>query len=212
MRPFAQTSDLLAASPAEDYSHATRSPVDDLMQDDSDLPRPASSADDIFPIVYDELRRIARRQRRSVPDAGLETTGLVHETYLKLHKTPQIAGYDRKHFFAIAARAMRQVLIDQARRQNFRRQSGQVTLTTGMNEVSAAADGQAIDVVSLDHALKKLRELDERSAQLVELRVFGGLEVQEIAQIQGVTTRTVSRDWSRACAFLIRELKLRATP
>jgi RNA polymerase sigma factor (TIGR02999 family) len=208
MHAIAETSNFLFDLPDANDRYGADASIGEDMHDRPE--HSASATDDIFPLVYDELRRIARRQRRFVPDAALETTGLVHEAYFKLRKTPQIAGYDRKHFLAIAARAMRQVLVDQARRQAFRRQSGQVTLTTGMSDVATAGDGQAIDVVSLDDALTKLRELDVRTAQLVELRVFGGLEVREIAQIQGVTTRTVSRDWSRACTFLIRELKLHA--
>jgi RNA polymerase sigma factor (TIGR02999 family) len=138
----------------------------------------------------------------------LDTTALVHEAYLKLLKSPSIAGLERAHFFAVAARAMRQILVDQARRRNFRRQSGQVTLTTGLGELIPSNSEQPIDIVALDRALAQLVQLDPRGGRTVELRVFAGLDVAAIADLQGVTPRTVARDWRRACAFLIRELGL----
>jgi RNA polymerase sigma factor (TIGR02999 family) len=171
----------------------------------------ANSTDAVFSLVYDELRRIAKRQRRIAGDAvTLNTTALVHDSYLKLIKTPHLSGLERAHFFAIAARAMRQILVDQARRRNFRRLSGQITLTTGLNELVPSAGENSLDMLALDNALKRLGKLDERSSQTVELRVFAGLEVNDIAKLQGVTTRTVSRDWLRASAFLIKELELSA--
>jgi RNA polymerase sigma factor (TIGR02999 family) len=167
---------------------------------------------DLFPLVYDELRRIARRQRRAAQDAPtLDTTALVHEAYLKLIRSPRIAGLERSHFLAVAARAMRQILVDQARRRNFRRKSGQITLTTGLGELIPSRDDLPIDMVALDRALARLAELDPRCGQAVELRAFAGLDVAEIAEVQGVTVRTVARDWRRACAFLIQELSLGRT-
>jgi len=143
-----------------------------------------------------------------VVNPAVDTTVLVHEAYLKLLKTPEVANLDRGHFFAIAARAMRQILVDQARRRAFKRASGLVTLTTGLNELVPSRAQPAVDIVALDQALTQLSEMDPRCGQTVELRVFGGLEVNEIAQLQGVTSRTVARDWRRACAFLIQELNL----
>lgn len=170
-----------------------------------------TSADEVFAVVYDELRRIARRQRRAMHDAPtLDTTALVHEAYLKLLKSPRIAGLERGHFFAIAARAMRQILVDQARRRNFRRGSGQVTLTTGLSHAVPSHAEQPVDLVALDRALGQLGEIDPRGAQAVEWRVFGGLGVAEIAELQGVTPRTVARDWRRACAYLLHELNIAA--
>jgi RNA polymerase sigma factor (TIGR02999 family) len=169
------------------------------------------SADEVFPFVYDELRRMARRQRRAMNNAPtLDTTALVHEAYLKLLKTPHVAGLERSHFFAIAARAMRQILVDQARRRNFRRGSGQITLTTGLGRTVPSHDQQPVDLVALDRALGQLSAIDPRGGQTVEWRVFGGLGVAEIAELQGVTPRTVTRDWRRACAYLLHELNIAA--
>lgn len=177
----------------------------------SDIVTRAPSADEVFPLVYDELRRIARRQRRTMHEAPtLDTTALVHEAYLKLLKSPQVAGLERGHFFAIAARAMRQILVDQARRKNFRRSSGQITLTTGLGHAVPSHDDQPVDLVALDRALGQLSQIDPRGGQTVEWRVFGGLGVAEIAQLQGVTPRTVARDWRRACAYLLHELNIAA--
>lgn len=169
------------------------------------------TADEVFAVVYDELRRIARRQRRAMHDAPtLDTTALVHEAYLKLLKSPRVAGLERGHFFAIASRAMRQILVDQARRRNFRRGSGQVTLTTGSNHAVLSDAEQPVDLVALDRALAQLSEIDPRGGQTVEWRVFGGLGVAEIAELQGITPRTVTRDWRRACAYLLHELNIAA--
>jgi RNA polymerase sigma factor (TIGR02999 family) len=161
----------------------------------------------LFAFVYEELRRLARRQRRAIGDEPtLDTTALVHETYLKLHQSPNLTGMGRPQFFALAARAMRQILVDQARRRSVRRRSGQIALTTGAAEFLADDRTDLVDVVALDGALTQLAEIDSRCGQLVEWRVFGGLPMSDIAQLQGVTERTVARDWRRACAFLTQKL------
>ena len=161
----------------------------------------------LFVFVYEELRRLARRQRRTRGDEPtLDTTSLVHETYLKLHQSPNLTGMGRPQFFALAAHAMRQILVDQARRRGVRRRSGQIALTTGAAEFVADDRTDLVDVVALDGALTELADMDSRCGQLVEWRVFGGLEMAEIAQLQGVTERTVARDWRRACAFLTQKL------
>ena len=103
---------------------------------------------------------------------------------------------------------MRQILVDQARRRGVRRRSGQVALTTGSDEFVVDGDGELVDVVALDVALDRLTELDPRGGQVVEWRVFGGLDMLEIAQLQGLTERTIARDWRRACAFLVQQLGL----
>ncbi len=167
----------------------------------------------LFAFVYQELRRLARRQRRARGDElTLDTTALVHETYLKLHQSPALSNIGRPQFFALAARAMRQILVDQARHRSVRRRSGQVALTTGAAEFVEEDHNDLVDVVALDHALDQLAEMDTRCGQLVEWRVFGGLEAAEIAQLQGVTERTVARDWRRACAFLTQKLDAAKTP
>lgn len=167
----------------------------------------------VFAYVYDELRRLARRQRRAHgEEPTLDTTSLVHETYLKLHDSPHLAGIERPQFFALAAHAMRQILVDQARRRSVRRRSGQVALTTGAAEFVDDDRLNLVDVIALDSALTQLAEIDSRCGQLVEWRVFGGLEMGDIAELQGVTERTVARDWRRACAFLTQKLDALKTP
>jgi len=168
--------------------------------------------DDVLPLVYDELRRLAHRQRRSLREMPtLNTTALVHEAYLKLGKSPQVAGLERGHFFGVAARAMRQILVDQSRRHRSRRESGQITATTAWRVLVPSPHAPAFDMVALDRALAALCARDPRAGDTVELRVFAGLDVAEIAELQGVTPRTVARDWRRACAFLIGELELEAS-
>lgn len=173
------------------------------VNDNSTVSAPAH----MFAFVYDELRRLARRQRRAHgQEPTLDTTALVHETYLKLHDSPHLPGIGRAQFFALAASAMRQILVDQARRRDVRRRSGQVALTTGAAEFVDDDRMSLVDVVALDSALTQLAEIDSRCGQLVEWRVFGGLEMADIAELQGVTERTVARDWRRACAFLTHKL------
>jgi len=167
------------------------------------------SRQDIFDLVYQELRRIARSQRRALGAAAtLQTTALVHETYLKLRDTSPAQALDRMHFLSLAARAMRQILIDHARSRARLKRGGDIAITGLHDDIGAGAD--VVDLVALDAALTRLGELDERAAQLVEWRIFGGLEVAEIARLQGMTERTMFRDWRRARAFLVRELGLDA--
>ena len=167
----------------------------------SDLPEA------LFERVYQELRRIARGQRRAAGGvATLDTTALVHEVYLKLHDAPGVASIGRVHFLSLAARAMRQILVDHARARGRLKRGGDVSITALGDRVGAAAD--VVDLVALDAALSRLAGLDPRAGQLVEWRVFGGLDIAEIAQLQNLTERTVFRDWRRARAWLVRELEL----
>lgn len=166
----------------------------------------------LFARVYQELRRIARRQRRSAGSpATLDTTALVHEIYLKLHAAPEATGVDREHFLSLAARAMRQVLVDHAR-SRFRLKRGSGVAITGLNDASGAASPDMVDLVALDAALNELATMDPRAGQLVEWRVFGGLDIAEIARMQELTERTVFRDWRRARAFLLQRLDLAPAP
>lgn len=156
-----------------------------------------------YSAVYDELKRAARAQLRRMRD-HFQTTALVHEAYLKLGGA-QLAAQDRNHLLALSARAMRQVLVDDARaRKADKRGGGQeaVTLTPSLG----SADQAAIDVLALDELLSALHTLDERAAQIVELRYFGGYEETEIAQMLGLSDRTVRRDWRKARAFLLTQL------
>lgn len=159
-----------------------------------------------FSAVYGELKRLAGRQRaRSRPGETLSTTVLVHEVFLKLSSGSRLAVRDREHFFALAARAMRQILVDAARARAAEKRGGgaiALELAEGDAAVAAIAD----DVVALDRALERLEAVDERLARLVEARFFAGLTDGEIAALLGRNERTVRRDWEKARAFLLREL------
>jgi RNA polymerase sigma factor (TIGR02999 family) len=165
----------------------------------------------LFSRVYQELRRIARSQRRAAGSpVTLDTTALVHEVYLKLYAVPEAASIDRVHFLSLAARAMRQILVDHARARTRLKRGGAFTIT-GLNDDIGVA-GNMIDLVALDDALSRLAQMDPRAGQLVEWRVFGGLEIAEIARMQDLTERTVFRDWRRARAFLVSQLGLDEAP
>jgi RNA polymerase sigma factor (TIGR02999 family) len=157
-----------------------------------------------YSAIYDELKRAARRQLRRMHD-DFQTTALVHEAYLKLAGGAQLAAVNRNHLLALSARAMRQVLVDDARaRKADKRGGGQhaLTLTASIGNGDAAA----IEVLALDELLASLQKLDARAAQIVELRYFGGYEETEIAAMLGITDRTVRRDWRKARAFLLAEM------
>lgn len=162
--------------------------------------------DELIPYVYDDLRRIAHRRLGSEP-AGLtlDTTALVHETYLNLVDQSRCGWADRAHFFAVASRVMRHVLIDYARQKRAQKRGGdrvRVPLLEGM----AAEEPRLGDLLALDEALTALGERDERLARVVECRFFGGMTVEETAAALAVSTRTVERDWTRARAYLHRSL------
>jgi len=155
----------------------------------------------LFGVVYDELKRVARGQLRAGAGLTLDTTGLVHETYLKLVRPERLALRDRKHFFVVAARAMRQIVVDHARRRIAAKRGGDAAPVTLDEQL--ALDAMTPDVLlRLDRALDQLGHFDARLAELVEMRFFAGLSVEEVADTQGLTTRTVHRDWRRAKAFL----------
>jgi RNA polymerase sigma-70 factor, ECF subfamily len=162
--------------------------------------------DDLLPLVYDELRRMARRHlAREWHKRTLSTTGLVHEAYLKLVDQAQPPVRSRTYFFAAAARAMRQVLVDAARRRGrLKRGGGQAALNLEGFEV--AVDDFAARLTDLDEALDRLAELFPRQARVVECRFFGGLSVEETAEALELAPRTVKRDWSLARAWLYRDL------
>ena len=159
--------------------------------------------DRVVPLVYDELRQMAARQlRRERAGHTLHATALVHEAYLKLAGGCTVEAVDRGHFMAIAARAMRQVLVDHARRRNAEKRGGdweQTTLSDGVRPLEFQPD----ELLALDRALD---ELDERQRQVVECRFFAGMEEEEIAVALGVSARTVRRDWVKARAWLYRSL------
>ena len=160
----------------------------------------------LLPLIYDELRAIARRQlRREEVGHTLQPTALVHDAYLKLVDQTQVGWRDRAHFFGIAARAMRQVLIDYARRRSAAKRGGGVVRTT-LSDQTLALDVPLDELLSLDDALTRLGGVDARLRQVVEYRFFGGMAEEEIAEVLGVSTRTVQRDWLRARAWLYAEL------
>lgn len=164
------------------------------------------ASDRLFEAVYAELRRIARRQRAaSAPMATLSTTALVHEAYLKLSGEARWSVEDRRHFFALAARAMRHVLVDHVRRRGrLKRGGGALALDLEAEEVAAPDRGE--ELVALDEALGRLESVEPDLAQLVEWRFFAGLSVEEIAELTGVSDRTVKRRWRSARAFLYQDL------
>jgi RNA polymerase sigma factor (TIGR02999 family) len=162
--------------------------------------------DELFPLVYAELRRIAAREmRREKPGRTLQTTALVHEAYLRLLKDASLSFENRAHFLGIAARAMREILIEHARARSARKRGGGAVRLT-LDDVVAAVPSLSIDVLALDEALQRLTRLDERHARVVELRYFGGLSVEETAAALGLSPATVKRAWTLARAWLYREL------
>jgi RNA polymerase sigma factor (TIGR02999 family) len=184
-----------AKSCGPDYSVMTVSPLPDR--------RP--TADEMYAIIYGELKRIARHQLRSDAPATLSTTELVHEAFLKLGHGPA-AGWDgRAHFFGAASRAMRQVLVDLARRRRATKRGGELRRVS-LSDAGAALDVELDEIIALDAALEQLNSVDERLRQIVELRFFAGLGEEEVATILGVTPRTVERNWVKARLFLLKEL------
>ena len=165
-----------------------------------------SAVERIFPLVYDELRRLAHQHlARESPGRTLTTTELVHEAYLKLIDQTRVEWTGRAHFMGVAAIAMRRILVDRARtRRRVKRGGDRVRVP--LENVDLTADERADLVVALDEALERLRGLDERQMRVVECRFFGGLSEDETASALGVTRRTVQRDWAKAKMLLRRAL------
>jgi len=162
--------------------------------------------DDLFSLTYEELRRLASVVRRSDPSATLSPTALVNEAWLKLRESPHLARASRVHFKRIAARAMRQVLIEAARRRQADKRGGGAAFVT-FDEMVHASAACAEDLLALDDALRDLAKLEPRQATLVESRFFGGLDVAETAELLDVSESTVLRDWRAAKAWLAHELR-----
>ena len=160
----------------------------------------------LTPLVYDELRRRARHYLRGErPNHTLTPTALVHEVYMRMVNIDQVDWHDRTHFFALAARQMRRVLVDSARARRYQKRGGGALKVTFEEEL--AVSDRSPDLVALDDALDALVLHDERKARVVELRFFGGLTNEEIAATLGISTDTVTRDWQMARLWLGRELK-----
>ena len=159
--------------------------------------------DQLFPMVYDVLKRIARKQRRNErDDLTMSTTDLVHEAYLKLIDHREIDWKNRAHFFAISARAMRRILVDYARTKTRQKRGGdQIRITLEEANMVLTAE-RAEDLLALDEALTRLEKISERASKVVEARYFAGLNIDETAEALGVSEMTVKRDWTMAKGWL----------
>ncbi len=166
-----------------------------------------AARDRLFALVYGELRGLARGQRRRFSNQNtLSTTALVNETYMKLAGDRVFTARDRSHFFAIASRAMRQILVDRARRRA-RQKRGGGEVVVSLDEGMLPAPDRAEELLALDEALGRLEAADPDLARIVEWRFFGGLSVEEVAVLLDVSDRTVKRQWRAARAFLFQELQ-----
>ncbi len=164
------------------------------------------AADRVFSAVYDELRRIAHIQLQRAPhERTLNTTAVVHEAYLNLMRGTSVEWEDRGHFFAVAATAMRNILVSFARRRLAQKRGAGASLAQ-LDEAEGAVSIHAEEVLDLHDALSRLSDVDERLARVVDLRFFAGLSIEETAHALGVTDRTVKRDWRVARAFLYNEI------
>ncbi|MEO8519931.1 MAG: sigma-70 family RNA polymerase sigma factor [Acidobacteriota bacterium] len=160
---------------------------------------------ELTPIVHAELRRLARRYMRGErPDHSLQASALVNEAYIRLVDYKRMQWQNRAHFFAVSAQLMRRILVDHARRHNLKR--GRGIPHVSLDDTAVVGEGRAAHLVALDDALVALSRLDARKVQVVELRYFGGLTVEEIALMLKVSPVTVRRDWSTAKIWLYREL------
>lgn len=163
--------------------------------------------DKLLPLVEAELRRIAHRQmRRERAGHMLQTTALVNEAYLRLVDQREVRWRNRAHFFALAAQMMRRILIDHARKLSYAKHGGGAAHVP-LDEAAILTDERAAELVALDEALSDLAEVDGRKARVVELRYFGGLDIDEVAEVLKVSSDTVTREWKRARAWLRRELQ-----
>jgi len=167
----------------------------------------ASARDALVPLVYQELRRVARKclvGQRS--DHTLQPTALVHEAYLRLCRADSMEWQNRVHFFAVASQVMRQILVDHARARTAAKRGGGVLKITFSDDLALRRKPE-LDVLALDEALKRLSELDARQGQIVELRFFGGLSVEETSQTLDISPATTKREWATAKVWLYRAMK-----
>jgi len=166
----------------------------------------SAARDQLIPLVYDELHRLAHRyMRREQPGVTLQTSALVNEAYLRLVDQKFVQWKNRAHFFGIAAQLMRRILVDYARRRGNQKRGGDVLLIT-LDETAVVSNDRAAEVVALDDALIGLAKVDSRKSQLVELRFFAGLSIKEAAEVLEVSEGTAMRDWTLAKAWLRREM------
>ena len=162
--------------------------------------------DQLMPLVYDELRRMANHYMRNERKGHtLQTSALVNEAYLRLVDHENIDWQNRSHFFGLAAQAMRRILVDHARSRNYQKRGGNAERVS-LDEAANFAEERATELIALDEALQELAKLDPRKSRIVEMRYFGGLTGEETAEVLGISTATVARDWETAKAWLLREL------
>src|ERR1044072_8743087 len=167
-----------------------------------------SALEELTPLVYDELHRLAHQHlRRESAGHVLQTSALINEAYLRLVDQPQIRWQGRAHFFGIAARLMRHILVDDARKRNAAKRGGSF-IQVPLDEASTVVQEQAANVAALDDALQRLETIDQRQGKIVELRFFGGLSIEETAEILKVSPGTVMRDWTFARAWLRNEMRV----
>jgi len=169
----------------------------------------STALEKLLPLVYNELRRIAARQlRRERPNHTLQPTALVHEVYLKLVGQHRIEWQNRAQFYGVAAQLIRRILVDHVRnRRTVKRGGGALTLT--LDDAVSEPARQDIDLVKLDDALLSLATKDEQQSRVVEMRFFGGLSIEETAEVLGISPSTVKRDWAAAKAWLYRDMSTR---
>ncbi len=166
-----------------------------------------AALDRLLPLIERELHRIARHyMRRESPGHTLQTTALVNEAYFRLVDQKSVRWQNRAHFFAIAAKIMRRILLNYARDRQRDKRGGQA-VQVSLSEVAVAAEEKSAELIALDEALVRLAATDERKCRVVELRYFGGLSVEETAEVLGVSAVTVARDWKMAKAWLAREIR-----
>jgi len=166
-----------------------------------------AALDKLVPVVYQELRRLAAYyMRRERPGHTLQTSALVNEAYMRLVDYSQMRWQSRAHFFAVAAQAMRRILVEHARKRHFAKRGGGA-VKVSLDEAAIVSQEQAADLVALDDALTSLEAMDERKARIVELRYIGGLNIEETAEVLAISPATVQREWRAAKAWLYREIK-----
>jgi RNA polymerase sigma-70 factor (ECF subfamily) len=165
-----------------------------------------SALERLTPLVYDELKRLARQcMRRERVGHTLQTTALVNEAYLRMVNSSRVEWHDRAHFFAIAAQLMRRVLVDEARKRNKQKRGGEFT-RIALDDPLLTAHQREIDLIALDEALERLAEFSPRKSRVVEMRFFGGLSINETGVVLGVSDDIVKREWRTAKLWLLREL------
>ncbi len=165
-----------------------------------------AALDRLTPVVYEELRRMARRyMRKERPGQTLQTTALVNEAYLRLVDVTHVSWHDRAHFFAVSAQIMRRILVDAARARASSKRGGNV-VHAELDDIPDLSSGRDREIIAIDDALKALADMDPRKGRVIELRFFGGLSVEETADVLKVSPQTVMRDWKLAKAWLMREL------